>query len=736
MRDTKAGFKYRDGEKLIMDGSKVLAALLALTLLAGTAAASCPLLSVAVDNVAVERPAAGVFTVTVTNNAPGSDTIRFSSVCDPNVLQCGFTDVTGPMTIAAGATTVAHLSIPTSQLANGAYPLTVQVWGGVTGQCTEERQLTLTVTSPGVSPTPSASPQPITATINPVGDTTVKPGDSFSHQIYVRNNLAETAVIRVATTLADRNPFSTTISPNEFVLGAGESKTIDAKSFVAVGTPTNVFNFVYNVRATTASGNVYAYDLPVRVFIYSQSLNLRITSAPAQCTTAFHNRESTAEFTIQNYGEITGSFYPQITTSDAIRPYIKASDTVMDIKTDETRTLRLTFKPTTSVATATYAYTLDVTYGDYNAATFTGCVSIQPVSGIEALDSKDFTVVRGQVTRIPFHISNNGSVTNAYSFNWNPYPQRGLSFVISPSQVALAAGDSKDVDLVMQADSTVVLGRATIPFTIYSNAGPKAVSVKANIVAGNGTDSPLRIVTPDSSVYAAVPNQKTFRVYNYGPEDYSAVAFWLEGIPSEEYTIKNPVRPIKSMGSSDYTVTFQLPPERDGQNLAYDAVAAAGLESVKKSGSLSIMLPETRLGFEILDVVPNDARDASKGVRLKLVVSNQGNTQINGVAVSLPSNPDYNVAPERNPVLAPGGSQYLYVQITPNAPMQSQDVAIRLKAPDGTTTQKVLRLPAMGADQGPVGNDDAWKIVAIIVIFAAILAVISREELGDLMKGK
>ncbi len=711
-----------------MNNSSLVKALIVLLIMANTASAACSFLSIQADNIDIERPATAIFTISVSNLAENAEIARINTLCNPSQLDCAFTDLADPLQLAGLETKTVHLSIASAGLANGTYSIPLQVWGGITGACLDERNLALTVT--GTEPNNTINGTP-TASITPTGDVIARPGDVIDYIIILSNNAPETRIFNVRSGNSEGNHFSTTLSGSEEVLEAGGSALMQARVTIPIGTPTNVFEFTFLVTVTDAAGNRVTLDLPARIFVYSQSLNLQVTTASAQCLNAFHYKDAYDEVTLKNYGEITGTFTTEITSSSAIAPYLRADKRVFELKQDESTTLRINTIIPPNVAPGTYAYTLNVRYGNYIAATRTSCINVYSVTGIDALSTQEFTVTRGSLTRIPLPITNNGSIENTYSFSYSPTVAKDYFLIIDPSSLTISPGATREATIIIQTGPLVQLGKLTVPITIHSAAGAKVVELKTTVASANGTDSILRILAPETTIFAGIPSQKTFRVFNYGSTSLDNVHFWLDGLPQAYWSSITPRKTIAPGKSADYLVTFNVPLDYADSLVPYSAIAAAGLESTKQRLSLNVLLPNSRLDFNIVETT---AQPGTGGVRLKLSVTNTGNMPATRVTPRIPSTGEYAVESDTTPDLAPGASEYVYVRITPLSDVPAQDVFLRLQSNEGATAQKTVRLPATGAATNALLNaDDAWKLIAIIVILAGILALLSREEVADML---
>lgn len=689
--------------------------------------ATCPFLTVDVqENVAVNRSVRGVFTIALKNTGSASQNINVNALCDGSIVRCEFPDLPTPLSLAAQATAVVHLEVPTEKLAAGNYSVPIQAWSGFTNQCLEQRNTVLTVRDNGTA----ASGVQATTAIFPSGDVTARPGETISFTITVANNKPETQHFSVLYGSSEGNPFAenTFVSPSEFSLEAQQTKLVEAKIIIPVGTPALLKQFSFRVKATTAGAQQASYDLPIKLFVYSGTLNLQLDGQPSQCVQAFHNQQITRTLNVRNLGDVAGPFDASIVALPEAASFMQLDKTLLELSRGELQQLKIIASPLPSVKPARYAFTLLVSYDGLNAVAYDSCVDVYGVSGTNALSQQEFSAPRGMITTIPFIVENNGSLQSNYSVSYSPNPFNGITLAVSPNSFTLAPGEKKEAAITIAAASSAELGAKQTHLTLYSSTQQQDVLLKLRVVSANSSDSPLAVRAASFNALAGKQSQSTVRVKNNGQLAISNVELVIEGIPSAWYGVQKTSETIPAGATKDFLVTFTVPAGNEGEYPVFVA-AFSGLESTKTISSLAVEEPRATIAMSIVNVTKRNEE-----IFVRIVVRNNGNVPLSQVAASIPESPEFVVTQEKSVSLQPGGEAFVDVRVVPTDNTQSRDVFIRLASPEGAQQFQAVRLPELKASAEEGG--DAWKIVAIILLIVGILVLVSREEVDDLLKRK
>ncbi|MEK6923637.1 MAG: hypothetical protein AABW54_00160 [Candidatus Micrarchaeota archaeon] len=705
--------------------------LLAAVLLPALALAACPFLQVTVQESAqVTAPGTATFSVSLFNNGPSTQSIYLNSLCRPEEFDCQFKDLATPLVIPSGASATVHLQATVVDAQPGMYNLPLQVWSGFANACLEKRNLQLQVTGTGGQPVPSAAE----AYVNPATDVIARPGDTVDYAITATNNRPERVYYKILAGSDEGNAFeaTTTISPQVFSLTPGESKVAYATVTIPLGTPSMFKQFLFRVETATASAQVNYTDLPARIFVYSQHLNLQLESTPGQCLPVFHNKPVGLGMTMRNFGEVTGPFQLSISASSTVQPYLSFDESLFQLLRGESQAFTLTADVPATVAPGYYAYTLYAKYEGFDAIAFDSCIQVSGVSSTSALSRQEFPAPRGQLTTIPFVVENNGTLASNYSINYNPVPFTGIQLTVSPASFMLAPGERKTAGVAVQVSAAAQLGRKNTAMTIYSTAGQNEIALSLNIISANGSDSPLRVKASSYETVAGVPRQYAVRVTNAGNKKIDNPLMIIEGIPSHWWKAEATAQNIPASSYKDFLVTFKIPAGTpSGEYLAFITVIS-GLESTRIPTRLEVSDPQAKLSIRITNVSKSGTQP--EVVTVRIAVTNDGNVPASQITASIPGGSGYLVSEKRETSLQPGQAQYLDVLIAPIEDEPSREVFISLSSREGANSAETIKLPALRAATLPTEEGDSWKIIAIILLFVAILVLISRDEVGGFMQ--
>ncbi len=716
--------------------SGAFAFLLVLTGFAALAAATCaPFLSFTIDqSLEVTQGTDAAYTVVISNTGSATQTVSIASACSPP-LGCSFPDTGGSITIVPGQNAVAHLQVSTANAAPGNYTIPLQVSSGAAGvQCTDEKTTLLRVRQSS-SPLPSANPSsPVKVALTPSKDIASRPGETLVFTIFAENNGAETQFVSIAHGRQDGNVFadSTLVSSDDFQLAPNEGRSVRIELTIPPSTPGGIYNVNFRATATSSSAKISSTDLPASIFVYSDTLFLRLASAPSNgdCIAAFHSNSTSRELDVINSGKIVGPYSVELQAGSAIYPYLSLSQSQFEAKQGEKTALFVTAAPTASVAPGVYPYTLLFKYSNFVALRFEDCVKVNAVIDAQSSAIPEQKLPRGGQLSLPLSLRNNGSLVTQYSLDYNPAPATGITLSITPSDFKLAPGENATATLVAQASRDAPLGRLRTPIILRSPNFSRELSLVLNVVSDNRT-SPLSITPNRFVTFEDTPTQTAITVRNDGKLTLPQVQLVVQGLPNEWVRIDSSPRDLAPGQQADFLVTFLVPsgalPGTGQKTIAFGLFAASGLESIRTDAFLDVFSPVRALDVKVIASSPTTVNGESTETVVRVSVRNSGNVPASQVSAAAPYSNDYVVHNDRTLSLAPGTQDEMSISISPVGQSSRQDVVLRFASGEGATTVKSVAVPAMNAT--PTGGSGLfWKITAVVLLAIAILALLAHHE--------
>ncbi len=713
---------------------ELLLSSLYLVLFTSFASASCTFLSVDVDeSTQVFYPHPASYSIRLTNTGPSPQTVTVASLCDADTFSCTFPDLPNPFVLTSAQSATVHMHVDTTRARAGAYSIGLQVSGGTAGNsCLEQRTLSLGILS-NSSNESTANPS-VEATLVPESTKTATPGDTMRYAIRVSNPTAESALVNIKSTEIEGNIFSSTtaVNPVQFQLPAGQTRVSDFSFTIPAGWPGGLQEFTILLTIVSPAGQIKAISLPVRVFVYSPRLYLQLAHAPysGACVNAYPTNASYASFLIRNLGELTGPFTADVQVPPSIANAVTFTPSTFTLKQGEARSIDVTFTPTSATPTGSHYYTIRVKYLGLAAITYSGCVDVKPIYGVDAAATQEYTILRGQTNTIPIRVSNNGSATQNYSITFNPSPVQGMQLLIDPTHFPLSPAESRIVNVVVQADASTELGPIVVPLSVRASNITRLLPLHLFVASSNASgSSPLSIFAPASTdVFEGMAVQASVRVSNTGSKTLTGVELFAEGLPADWITIRTKPADIGAGKSRTYLLTFTIPANarQPGPRVFY-LTAVSGLESVRVPMLIHIITPVRQLSYKVTDFTPVQAQGTVREIHVRLRVSNTGNTPATNIEASIPFATGYVVRTERPLHLAPGQSGEVDVIIEPTAAVASRDVFLKLQSEEGAQSTDSLKLPAL---EPIVSQPELWpRALAILLLLIAIAALIKREEI-------
>ncbi len=710
--------------------------LLTFVVFGGLAHADCPFISSSVSPLisTSNGTSSAIYTVSVMNIAGTSQQVSVSAACDSSMLDCAFLDLPSPFVLQSGQTQLVHLQVTPLNSNNQTLYIPLTISGGnFASSCSNNDNLTLNVINNA-----SVENSSVTATIVNPNIPSATEGANMQLQILVSNPTNQDAYVSILSGQQQGNPLyqSTSSNPSTFKLPAGQSQISTIWFGVPSSYPGGLIQFPLDVQVAYTDGALNDISVPVQLFVYAPRLFLQLTSSPASftCVNAFAGNSTQLNFQITNWGDISGPFQVNFNSVQSVQQIMSLNNQLLGLNSGESSNVELNFTPNNQTIPGQYFYTLNVSYLNYPAILYSGCVNIQPVYGVVALSNQTYTVQRGISQNIPMVISNNGSVEQNYSISYNPNPINGLALNLDQQAFSLSAGQSITVNFNVQADGSVQLGLQSIPFYITSTNSSTEGNLNLFIVSDNQSgSSPLNIVAPSqTTAYNGISSQIPVIVENNGPNNIDSVQLLTNGFPTGFVNVLNGPQTIPAGQNRTYLVEFDIPAQINQpgpRNLQLSAIS--GLESVSSNMLVEITNAKPSISFTVNGINTSTSSNGQiSSLNLQLEVINDGNVPASNITPLLTAT-GYAVNGIGQLDLQPGESGTLNVQVEPTANDPAENVFLMLKSQQGANEIKTVSLPALSVNT--TSDNYTEQIIAILLLLLAIVALVKKDELEAML---